>query len=103
MASENKCGFASGWILESLAENREIEKRLESGMVATQRPAKWMACLGNTGRNGSGWWMALVECLPDVGGMAEGEIEWNGVSLAWDLPFCRHWGSEREHRNDGFS
>lgn len=103
MASENKCVFASDWILESLAENRGIEKRLESGVLGTQRLAKWTACLGDTGRNGSGGRVVPVECLPDVGGMAGGEMEWNALSLAWDLPFCRHWESEKEHRNDGFS
>lgn len=56
-----------------------------------------MACLGDTKRNGTGWWVASVECLPDVGGMAGGEMEWTGVSLVWGLPFCRHWESERGH------
>lgn len=36
MVCENKCGFASDWILESLAENRELEKRLESGILSIE-------------------------------------------------------------------
>lgn len=47
--------------------------------------------------------MAPIECLPDVGGIAGGEVECNGVNLARDLPFCGPWESEGGHRSDGFS
>lgn len=36
MICENKCGFVSDWILESLVENRELEKRLESGIFSIE-------------------------------------------------------------------